>query len=224
MEHVDEVWDRLHFRTPWSAAREHERIRGRADPLPGVARRQPAQAGRHRGAVRDRRRPRRAASGCSSPATPTGSSSTPTAASWWSTSRPAERKPTGPVGAAPRPARRSTSSPSTTAPSTASAPDGHGESGGAELVQLGLPDGDAGAWCSSSRRRPTTAPSAPRCAQQARPCRRAGARRDLPRRRRRPLPRLRLRADLPDQERRVGDVPVTTTHGRSARPQELAAR
>jgi ATP-dependent exoDNAse (exonuclease V) beta subunit len=26
MGHVDEVWGRLHFRTPWSAAREHERI------------------------------------------------------------------------------------------------------------------------------------------------------------------------------------------------------
>jgi superfamily I DNA/RNA helicase/RecB family exonuclease len=27
MEHVDAVWDRLHFRTPWSKAREHERVR-----------------------------------------------------------------------------------------------------------------------------------------------------------------------------------------------------
>jgi ATP-dependent exoDNAse (exonuclease V) beta subunit len=27
MGHVDEVWGRLHFRTPWSADREHERIR-----------------------------------------------------------------------------------------------------------------------------------------------------------------------------------------------------
>jgi RecB family exonuclease len=26
MQHVDEVWGRLHFRTPWSADREHERI------------------------------------------------------------------------------------------------------------------------------------------------------------------------------------------------------
>ncbi len=26
MRHVDEVWGRLHFRTPWSAAREHDRI------------------------------------------------------------------------------------------------------------------------------------------------------------------------------------------------------
>ncbi len=26
MTHVDEVWGRLHFRTPWSAAREHDRI------------------------------------------------------------------------------------------------------------------------------------------------------------------------------------------------------
>jgi RecB family exonuclease len=27
MEHVDEVWGRLAFRTPWSSAREHERVR-----------------------------------------------------------------------------------------------------------------------------------------------------------------------------------------------------
>ena len=27
MEHVDKVWDRLDFRTPWSKAREHERVR-----------------------------------------------------------------------------------------------------------------------------------------------------------------------------------------------------
>lgn len=27
MAHVDEVWDRLEFRTPWSKAREHERVR-----------------------------------------------------------------------------------------------------------------------------------------------------------------------------------------------------
>ena len=27
MEHVDAVWDRLDFRTPWSKAREHERVR-----------------------------------------------------------------------------------------------------------------------------------------------------------------------------------------------------
>ena len=27
MEHVDGVWDRLHFRTPWSKAREYERVR-----------------------------------------------------------------------------------------------------------------------------------------------------------------------------------------------------
>ena len=27
MEHVDAVWERLHFRTPWSKAREHARVR-----------------------------------------------------------------------------------------------------------------------------------------------------------------------------------------------------
>ncbi|MFC6287475.1 ATP-dependent helicase [Nocardioides sp. GCM10027113] len=31
MEHVDRVWDRLEFRTPWSKAREHERVREALD-------------------------------------------------------------------------------------------------------------------------------------------------------------------------------------------------
>jgi hypothetical protein len=37
MEHVDEVWDRLDFRTPWSKAREHDRVRtGLAGSSPGT--------------------------------------------------------------------------------------------------------------------------------------------------------------------------------------------
>ncbi len=126
MRHVDEVWGRLHFRTPWSAAREHERIEVALDPLPRVARRQPAHAGRHRGAVRDRRRARERRAGHRSSATPTGSSSTPTAASWWSTSRPPRTQPTGPAASSGTSSSGSTSTPSTTAPSTRLAPDGHG--------------------------------------------------------------------------------------------------
>ena len=117
MEHVDEVWGRLHFRTPWSASPRARPGRGRADPLPRVAPRQPAQAGRHRGEVRDRGRARRAASRCGSPATPTGSSSTPTAGSWSSTSRPTRTSPPAAASSATS-SSASTSTPSTTAPST----------------------------------------------------------------------------------------------------------
>ena len=38
MEHVDAVWDRLDFRTPWSEAREHERVRAALGRfLPGTS-------------------------------------------------------------------------------------------------------------------------------------------------------------------------------------------
>ena len=42
MGHVDAVWDRLHFRTPWSKAREYERVRRALDALPGLALRRQA--------------------------------------------------------------------------------------------------------------------------------------------------------------------------------------
>ncbi len=48
MEHVDAVWDRLEFRTPWARAREHERVAGRPRPVPGLARRRPPPGGRRR--------------------------------------------------------------------------------------------------------------------------------------------------------------------------------
>ena len=63
MGHVDAVWDRLHFRTPWSKAREYDRVRPRPDPLPGLALLRQARAGRHRGAVRHGRRAARRGAG-----------------------------------------------------------------------------------------------------------------------------------------------------------------
>ena len=116
MGHVDEVWGRLHFRTPWSAAREHDRV------APALAR----FVDWHRA------NPRRllateakfsteveldSGERVTSRATPTASRSTPTAGSSSSTSRPPRARPPD------RPSRAtsssaSTSTPSTTAPST----------------------------------------------------------------------------------------------------------
>ena len=62
MEHVDAVWDRMEFRTPWSRARELERVASRARALPGLAPRQPAHGGRDRAGVPRRARPARRAS------------------------------------------------------------------------------------------------------------------------------------------------------------------
>ncbi len=58
MAHVDEVWDRLEFRTPWSRAREHERVRAALARFVRLARRQRPGGARHRAAVLRRgRRP-----------------------------------------------------------------------------------------------------------------------------------------------------------------------
>ena len=83
-------------------------------------------------------------------------------------------------------------------------PPGHAHAGGAELVQLGLTDdglrrqgaGPAGA----GRRRPGARGAATPAGLDGGTVRRRG----VPGRRRRPLPRLRLRAALPGQERRSG--------------------
>ena len=84
-------------------------------------------------------------------------------------------------------------------------PDGARRSGGAELVQLGMLDGGPEAVVQSQQRSPRTArPDA--AARAARRTARAAARRGVPGGRRPALPRLQLRADLPDQGRRVGDV------------------
>ncbi len=55
MSEVDRVWDRLDFRTPWSKQREHKRVRAALEPVPRLARPQPAPAAGDRGEVRHRR-------------------------------------------------------------------------------------------------------------------------------------------------------------------------
>ena len=142
LHHVDEVWGRLHFRTPWSAAREHERIEvaltrflewHAANPrkLIGTEEKfetvvelesgERVQAQRLRRPARARRRrPGRGGR----PQDHQGQAHRAAAPA----TRPARRLP---VRRRPRRGR------------PALAPDGHGESGGAELVHLGLPDGDA---------------------------------------------------------------------------------
>ena len=77
------------------------------------------------------------------------------------------------------------------------------EAGGAELVQLGLPATPSTRPSSTS---PTQADDGPERDGAARPARAGGvaaAHRELPGDRRPALPRLRLRAALPDQERRA---------------------
>ncbi len=106
-----------------------------------------------------------------------------------------------------------------------------------ELLPEGLPSARSGvpSWCSWACRakdpsrwsnartsRPTTAWSGA-AAGPARPRGGLPARRDVPRRRRTALPRLRLRAGLPGQERRHGDEPMTTTSVRLETPQDLQA-
>ena len=140
MAHVEAVWDRLEFRTPWSRAREHGRVRSAlerflrwhyANPrrLLGTEEHFATEVGA--GGRRD-------ASG--SAGTPTASSSTPTGRSSSSTSSPAA-PPERQVGARATASSRSTSTPSTTAPSTELvAARRRPASGGAELVQLGRLD------------------------------------------------------------------------------------
>ena len=144
--------------------------RARPGPRPALARflawhhANPRTPGRHRGAASPRSSSSPTASRCGSAATPTASSSTPTAGSSSSTSRPAApSRPTRPVADATS-SSASTSSPSTTAPSTRSCP-ARPARGGAELVQLGAARRAArGGRAAPGRRRPTTRPSATRCA------------------------------------------------------------
>ena len=59
MHHVDEVWGRLHFRTPWSADREHDRIEVALTRFLDWHAADKRDACRDRGAVRDRGSARR---------------------------------------------------------------------------------------------------------------------------------------------------------------------
>ena len=223
MGHVEQVWDRLEFRTPWAKARELDRIRIGAGPVPRLAPRQRPHRGRDRGGLPRGPRPAQRRAGAGSTATPTGSSSTPTAGSWSWTSRPvAPSRPTS--RCSPTSSSVSTSSPSTTGPPTSSL-DRTARAGGAELVQLGLHRRRrATPPSSTSPSRPTTARSATALRGRLQRAAAAAAHRELPRRRRPALPRLRLRADLPDQERRARwSAPVTVQPLRIDTPADLAA-
>ena len=128
-------------------------------------------------------------------------------ASWWSTSRPARRAPSNKAVEAPRPARPL---PVRRRPRRRRRPLSRraAEAGGAELVQLGLLDGGPAAVVQPQPVQAEDGPAREGLRARARPHRRAAPLGDVPRGRRRPLPRLLLRADLPDQERRTGDLPV----------------
>ena len=93
MEHVDAVWDRLHFRTPWSKAREHARVRRALTRFLEWHYGDKRELDRRRGSGSPPWSSCPTGSRSSSPATPTGSSATPTATSSWSTSRPGSSAP-----------------------------------------------------------------------------------------------------------------------------------
>ena len=206
------VWDRMEFRTPWARARELERVRAALGPLPRLAPRQPPDRWS-------------ASSSSSAPC-----STFPTASRCGSTGYAdrLELDADGRVVVVDLKTGRYQARPTSRCPTNvqlglyqlavdhgavdglAGLPD-RAEAGGAELVQLGL-TATAGPTPSSRPRprRPTTARSAPLSQSQLAQGRAAAARRAVPRGRRRPLPRLRLRADLPGQERRAGGGPVTS--------------
>nr|WP_278256464.1 hypothetical protein [Nocardioides convexus] len=56
MTYVDEVWDRLDFRTPWSKQREHDRVRAALERFVDWHEANPREPGRPRGTVLDRGR------------------------------------------------------------------------------------------------------------------------------------------------------------------------
>ena len=117
MSHVDQVWDRLAFRTPWSRSRERVALHAALSRFLAWHRR-PGAATRVETEVSSA--PRSACptgSGCSSTVAPTAWRSTTPATSWSSTSRPASTyPPTSPCPTTPSSA--STSTPSTPEPST----------------------------------------------------------------------------------------------------------
>ena len=173
----------LHFRTPWSADREHERIAVALNPVPRVARRQPPHARRpptqrfetvvplksgeqrhplrvRRPARARRRRPRRGR-------------------------RPEDHQERNrPVSVVQRHVQLGLyqyavdhGAVDALRAATTRPPDRPASSGGAELVQLGLARRRLRARPAAAGVSPTTAPSAPRCAAQldraagAGPCR-----------------------------------------------------
>ena len=215
MGHVDEVWGRLHFRTPWSAKREHERIEvaltrflewhganprklvGTEEKFETVVELESGERVRLNGYA-DRLE--------------LDADGRVVVVDLKTT----KDKPTGPqlqrhvqLGVYQYAVDQGAVD--------LLAPDGHGESGGAELVQLGLPDGDS-ALVQQQPAYPDDGPE------------RASLRGHLERAsslvRQESFPAVAgehcrdcdFRLDLPDPGRRVGDVPV-----KISTPQELGA-
>ena len=206
MDHVDAVWDRLEFRTPWSKAREHERVR--------------AALGASCAGTTPTRAPWSAPSRTSTPSLdlPDGEQVQLTGYAdrleldadgrvvvvdlKTGRTKPTDKSvPTNVQlglyqfavdhGAVDEPRRRAR----------------RAEAGGAELVQLGLTRRRARRGRPGpGRRRPRTAPSATLLRAQLGDGRALLRARAVPGRRRPALPRLPLRADLPGQERGTGDV------------------
>ncbi len=219
MGHVDEVWGRLHFRTPWSAAREHERIETAltrflewhgANPrkLIGTEERFETvvelESGERVTLFGYADRLELDADGRDRGGGPQDD----------------QERTQRPRRAAPRPARglpvrrrpRRRRRPGAGRPRRVRRRRARPARPARRRRRAG-----AAAACVPRRR-----PRAHRAAPAGRPCRRARPRGDLPRRRRRPLPRLRLPLDLPDPGRRVGDLTVTTTPDIGS-PEALAA-
>ena len=162
MEHVDAVWQRLEFRTPWAAAREHARVRSALARFLAWHHSNPRTLRGHGGQRSPPSSSSPTASRSGSAATSTGSRSTTTAGWSSSTSRPAApSRPARPCSATP--SSRSTSSRSTAGPSTRSCPTR--PSGGAVPRPAGGARRQSRRPSSSARTRsPTTRPSARSCA------------------------------------------------------------
>ena len=207
MEHVDAVWDRLDFRTPWSKAREHERVRA-------------ALA-------------RFLAAGTS----PTRAQLLDTEARFSTVVELDDGEQVQLTGYADRleldadgnvvvvDLKTGRTKPSNKAVESHvqlglyqyavdhGAVDelagGEARAGGAELVQLGILDGGPDAVVQPQDAQPEDGPDRTVLRDRLAPHGVAAARRGVPGGRRPALPRLQLRPDLPDQGRRVGDVPVS---------------
>ena len=183
MEHVDAVWDRLEFRTPWAKAREHERVRAAlARSSPGTTP-TPARWSASRQQFRAVARPRPTASRCSSTGYADRLELDADGRVVVVDLKTGRTKPTDKSVRAQRPARPLPATPSTTAPSTSS-PGARPRPRPAAPSSSSSGSPTAGPTRSSSTRpaRPTTAPSATALRARLGAGGRAAARRDSSRR------------------------------------------
>ena len=218
MTHVDAVWDRLHFRTPWSKAREHARVRraltrflewhyGDKRELVDVESRFSTVVelpdGEEVELTGYADRIERDAEGRLVVVDLKTGRSMPTNKSVGTHRQLALYQYAVDSGALDEKAGEGV----------------HLTSGGAELVQLGRSTTGRPSY-RNRLRWPTTGPNARTCAPSWGGSA-DGARRGLSRGARAGVPRLCVRADLPGEERRVGAVPVTTIPREIRTPEEL---